>query len=223
MQNRPVPKSEPEDDAGHDESLRQQGAAGRSRRARTGRGAAGSRRRAPARHPAGRRGRRSRRRRPRPDPAPPRSRAPDAMPSRSRAACTTMSIDPATVGTTKREPTFSPASSGRVHILVIASRALLAWMVHMPGSPLLSAMSRSRLSAWRTSPTMIREGRMRSASLTRRRSGTSPVPSRTGLAALHRGDVAQRDLELEDLLARDDPLARRDRGGRQLSSVVLPA
>ena len=86
----------------------------------------------------------------------------------------------ATVGTTNREPTFSPASSGSVHIFTIASRAELAWMVHMPGTPELRAMSRSRDSAWRTSPTMIREGRMRSASLTSRRRGTSPVPSRLG-------------------------------------------
>ena len=47
-------------------------------------------------------------------------------PSRSRAAWTTMSIDEATVGTTNRAETFSPASSGRVHIFVTASRALLA-------------------------------------------------------------------------------------------------
>ena len=53
----------------------------------------------------------------------------------------------ATVGTTNRLETFSPASSGRVHILVTASRALLAWTVHIPGTPLLRAMSRSRLSS----------------------------------------------------------------------------
>ena len=41
-------------------------------------------------------------------------------------------------------------------------------------------MSRSRLSASRTSPTTMRSGRMRSASLTRRRRGISPVPSRLG-------------------------------------------
>lgn len=91
-----------------------------------------------------------------------------------------MSMDDATVGTTKREPTFSPARSGRVHIFVTASRALFAWMVHMPGRPELRAMSRSRLSDCRTSPTMIRLGLIRRASLTRRRRGTSPVPSRLG-------------------------------------------
>jgi hypothetical protein len=36
--------------------------------------------------------------------------------------------------------------------------------------PELSTVRRSRLSSWRTSPTMIRDGRIRSASLTNRRS-----------------------------------------------------
>lgn len=59
---------------------------------------------------------------------------------------------------------FSPASSGRVHILVTASRAELAWIVHIPGNPELSAISRSRHSCCRTSPTMIREGGMETSS-----------------------------------------------------------
>ena len=91
-----------------------------------------------------------------------------------------MSMHEATVGTTNRALTFSPASNGRVHILVSASRALLAWTVPMPGSPLLSASSRSRLSPCRTSPTTSRDGRMRNASLTSRRRAISPVPSRPG-------------------------------------------
>ena len=33
-----------------------------------------------------------------------------------------------------RWPTFSPASNGSVHIFVTASRAELAWIVHIPGS-----------------------------------------------------------------------------------------
>ena len=60
---------------------------------------------------------------------------------------TTMSMLLATVGTTKDALRFSPASKGSVHILVTASRALLAWMVHIPGRPELSAIKRSRLSA----------------------------------------------------------------------------
>ena len=43
--------------------------------------------------------------------------------------------DAATVGTTNRAEMFSPASSGSVHIFTSASRALLAWIVHMPGQP----------------------------------------------------------------------------------------
>ncbi len=82
------------------------------------------------------------------------------------------------MGTTKRSDTFSPASSGRVVIFATASRAVLACSVHMPGTPLFRAMSRSNASASRTSPMTSRSGRMRRASLTRRRSGTSPVPSR---------------------------------------------
>ncbi len=129
----------------------------------------------------------------------------------------------ATVGTTKREPTFSPASSGRVHILVTASRAELAWIVHMPGSPELSAMSRSRLSAWRTSPTMIRDGRIRRASLTKRRSGTSPRPSR--LDWRHCIDTTSRMGIFSSKTS--SHVMTRSRGGmaadRQLSRVVLPA
>jgi hypothetical protein len=41
----------------------------------------------------------------------------------------------ATVGTTKRLETFSPASSGSVHSLVTASRAEFAWMEARPGRP----------------------------------------------------------------------------------------
>jgi hypothetical protein len=52
----------------------------------------------------------------------------------------------------------SPASNGSVHILVSASRALLAWILHRPGEPELSASSMSRLSSRLTSPTMMRYG-----------------------------------------------------------------
>ncbi len=38
------------------------------------------------------------------------------------------------MGTTNAWPMFSPASSGKVQTFVIASRALLACSVHMPGS-----------------------------------------------------------------------------------------
>ena len=53
----------------------------------------------------------------------------------------------------------------------------LAWIVHMPGSPALSASSRSMHSSARTSPTSSRLGRIRRLSFTRSRSVISPVPS----------------------------------------------
>jgi len=144
-------------------------------------------------------------------------------PSRSRAAWTTTSTDAATVGTTNLLPTFSPASSGRVHIFTIASRALLAWMLAMPGSPLLRARSRSRLSACRTSPTTMREGLIRNASLTRRRKGTSPVPSSEGC----RHCMAATSLSGIFSSKTSSTVTTRSRGGmaapRQLSRVVFPA
>ncbi len=85
-------------------------------------------------------------------------------------------------------------------------------------SPQFSAMSRSRHSSWRTSPTMIRSGRIRSASLTSRRSRTSPVPSRLACRVCIDTTSGSRHLELEDLLAGDDPLARRDRSRRGSSA-----
>ena len=42
-----------------------------------------------------------------------------------------------------------------------------------------------------------------------------------GLPALHRHDVGQRDLELEDLLGGDDPLLRRDGGGQAVEQRRL--
>ena len=102
------------------------------------------------------------------------------VPSRSMPRCTTRSMQLATVGTTKAESMLRPARSGSVQSFTSASCAELAWIVHMPGSPEFRAMSRSRLSASRTSPTTRRSGRIRSASLMRRRRVISPVPSRLG-------------------------------------------
>ena len=79
-------------------------------------------------------------------------------PLRSRSRWTTRSMALATVGTTKSLETFSPASSGSVQILMMASLAELAWMVHMDGRPEFMAMRRSRASASRTSPMRRRSG-----------------------------------------------------------------
>lgn len=61
-----------------------------------------------------------------------------------------MSTLAATVGTTNLAEMFSPASSGSVHIFTSASRAELACSEHIPGTPLFSAIRRSRHSSWRT-------------------------------------------------------------------------
>src|SRR5690606_6033182 len=62
-------------------------------------------------------------------------------PSARMSRWTTRSMALATVGTTKRLETFSPASSGSVHSFVTASRAECAGIDASPGSPLLSAIS----------------------------------------------------------------------------------
>ena len=62
-----------------------------------------------------------------------------------------------------------------------ASAALPAWIVQSdPACPVLSAISRSSASGPRTSPTIRRSGRIRSALRTSRRIVTSPRPSRFG-------------------------------------------
>ena len=115
-----------------------------------------ARRRGPAAAGRARRAARSRSRRSRPGRGPRRSLRRGVRRRASMPRCTTRSTDDATVGTTKRAEMFSPASSGSVHILTSASRALLACSGAMPGRPALSASSRSRHSSARTSPTIIR-------------------------------------------------------------------
>src|SRR5471032_2132832 len=64
---------------------------------------------------------------------------------------------------------------------VSASRAVLAWMVAIdPSWPVFIACSMSSASAPRTSPSMMRSGRIRSALRTSARCVTSPLPSMLG-------------------------------------------
>ena len=64
-------------------------------------------------------------------------------------------------------------------IRIKASRVLLAWIVDMlPSWPVFIACSMSNASPPRTSPMMMRSGRIRSALRTRSRWVTSPLPSR---------------------------------------------
>ncbi len=85
-------------------------------------------------------------------------------------------------------------------------------------------MSRSSASSCRTSPTMIRSGRIRSASLTSRRSRISPVPSRLGCRVCIATDVRAAAIRSSKTSSQ---VMTRSRGGialaRQLSIVVLPA
>ena len=140
-----------------------------------------------------------------------------------RLQWTTRSMQEATVGTTKALEMFSPASNGSVQIFVTASWAEFAWTVHIPGSPEFKAISMSRLSASRTSPTTSRSGRMRRASLTSRRSGISPSPSRFGCR--HCSPTTSRSGNCSSKIS--STVMTRSRvpmlAARQLSMVVLPA
>ncbi len=92
----------------------------------------------------------------------------------------------------------------------------------MRGSPEFSAISRSKASSARTSPTMRRSGRIRSASVTSRRSRTSPVPSR--LDCRHCSATQSGSGTLTSKTS--SHVTTRSRAGiaavRQLSNVVLP-
>ena len=129
----------------------------------------------------------------------------------------------ATVGTTNASATFSPASSGRVRIFTIASRAEFAWIEHMPGSPEFKAIRRSRHSSCPHLPDDDPVGAHAQRLLDQAAQLDLTGALEVGLPGLHRHDVGQRDLELEDLLT----LTTRSRPGtataRQLSMVVLPA
>ncbi len=140
----------------------------------------------------------------------------------SMPRCTTRSVEAATVGTTNRDEMFSPASSGSVHSLTSASRALLAWIVARPGSPALRASSRSRHSADRTSPTIIRVGRIRSASRTRSRKRDLARALQALLPGLHRHPVGVGEAQLEDLLGTDHPVTTGDRRGEAVQERGLP-
>ena len=153
-------------------------------------------------------------------------RAPDAdcsfVPTRTTSPATTV-LRHRPSGNPLIVPILSPASNGSVHIFSNASRALLACRDVMPGSPELSASRRSRHSSARTSPTMMREGRMRRLSLTRSRSLISPVPSRPFWRvcnATQSGWLKRNSKTSSAEITRSPPgiLA-----ARQLSIVVLPA
>ena len=92
-----------------------------------------------------------------------------------------------------------------------ASRGQLACSVPIePSWPVFIACSRSKASGPRTSPTMIRSGRMRRQFLTRSRMVISPSPSMIGRAGLQADDMRLLQLQLGGVLAGDDALVGVD-------------
>ena len=102
-------------------------------------------------------------------------------PSTSREMCTSRSKPPAICSRIALTGSSMPAISTSISSRCSASRAEFAWtVVSDPSWPVFIAWSMSSVSAPRTSPTMIRSGRMRSALRTRSRMRTSPSPSTFG-------------------------------------------
>ena len=103
------------------------------------------------------------------------------------------------------------------------SRELLAWMVAIePSWPVDIACSMSKTSAPRTSPTIIRSGRIRSVLRTSSRAVTSPLPSRLGGRVSSRttcGCCSDSSAESSIVTMRSSSGTKLD---RQLSIVVLP-
>ncbi len=101
------------------------------------------------------------------------------------------------------------------------SRGVLAWIVPIePSWPVFIACSRSNTSGPRTSPTMMRSGRMRRQFLTRSRMVISPSPSMFGGRVSRRTDVRLLQLQFGRVLAGDDPLVacRYSRSGSSAAS-----
>ena len=104
-----------------------------------------------------------------------------------------------------------------------ASRALFAWIVHMPGRPALSASRRSMHSSARTSPTITRLGRIRRLSLTRSRRVISPVPSSPDCLVCNATQSGCGNLSSKTSSAETTRSPPGIAAARQLSMVVLPA
>src|SRR6266702_6414397 len=129
----------------------------------------------------------------------------------------------AALGTMNPCEMFWPANNGSVVSLSSASRAELACSEVIPAMPLFKAISRSSASSCRTSPTISRFGRIRSASLTSQRCRISPWPSRLGCRVCI-ATTSGRSIRSSKTSSH---VTKRSRAGialaRQFSSVVLPA
>ena len=111
------------------------------------------------------------------------------------------------------------------HVLEAGERIarVLAWTVDIePSWPVFIACSMSKASAPRTSPTMMRSGRMRSALLHELALRDLALALDVGRAGLQPHDMRLLQLQLGRVLDRDDALARVDQLRHRVSSVVLP-
>ena len=105
----------------------------------------------------------------------------------------------------------TPAMSTSVSTRASVSRGELAWTVEIePSWPVFIAWSMSNASAPRTSPTMIRSGRMRSGVLTRSRTVHLALALDVRRACLEPDHVLLVQPQLGCVLDRDDPFASRD-------------
>ena len=103
------------------------------------------------------------------------------VPSAMRLMCTTRLTAEATCWRIARSGMFRLAMATIVSRRYSASRALLAWtVVRLPSWPVFIACSMSSASSPRTSPTMMRSGRIRRALITSCRCLTAPLPSMLG-------------------------------------------
>ena len=141
-------------------------------------------------------------------------------PSTRRVICTSRSNALEICSRIARSGRSTPAVRTSVSSLDSASRGEFAWIVvSEPSWPVFMAWSMSSVSAPRTSPTMIRSGRMRREFRTSSRMRISPWPSMFGGPRLERDHVLLLELELGGVLDRDDSLVagdeRRDRVQRR--------
>ena len=91
-----------------------------------------------------------------------------------------------------------------------ASRGLLAWIVvKLPSWPVFIACSMSSASSLRTSPTMMRSGRIRSALTTSSRWRDGALAFDVGRSRLQPDDVPLPQLQFRRVLDRDDALVCR--------------
>ncbi len=139
---------------------------------------------------------------------PRRRRRSIALPSPVRATCTTRSSDELSWSRTAAIGRSRPAESTITSRRRRASSGELAWHVDSePSWPVFIAHNMSTASGPRTSPTMIRSGRMRRALRTSWRIVVAPSAVGGGRPRLEAHDVGRGQAELGGVLDRDDPLA----------------